>query len=109
MKLCINLPPNGTVTDSKSVESNFEETLRSAPVPDWVIKMQEHFRQTGTYRTEYLRRLLGDQRRGVQVGPNASLATFLRSSQGGRSSTRLFRAPVHAAWQTAILEDPLFL
>lgn len=80
MKLCVSLPPNGDVMDSKPAKATFEETMRAAPVPDWIVKMHEHFRQTGTYRPEDLRRLLGDQRRTVQVGPNASFATFVKSS-----------------------------
>lgn len=72
-------PRNGAIMNTKQAESTFAATMRAAPVPDWVVKMQEHFRQTGTYRPEDLRRLLGDRRRTVQVGPNASFATFVKS------------------------------
>ena len=37
-------------------------------------------RRTGSYRPEDLRRLLGDPIRAVEVGPNASLASFFRPS-----------------------------
>jgi hypothetical protein len=52
------------------------EQLRSAPVPDWIVKMNEHYRLTGTYRCEDLRRLLGDQRRTVRTGANVDFESF---------------------------------
>jgi hypothetical protein len=42
-----------------------------------VCKMVELYQRTGTYRTNVLRRLLGDPTQGVEVGPDTSLAAFL--------------------------------
>ena len=50
--------------------------LRQLPPADWVRAMIEHFQRTGAYRPEDLRRLLGNPNRAVEVGPNASLASF---------------------------------
>jgi hypothetical protein len=52
------------------------------PPADWVRAMIEHYRLTGTYRPEDLRRLLGDPNRAVEVGPNASLPSFVQESNG---------------------------
>ena len=42
----------------------------------WVREMKEHFARTGCYRAEDLRRLLGDPKRGVTVGPNESMRKY---------------------------------
>lgn len=55
----------------------FEDLLQKAPTPEWVRKMVEHYRRTGTYRAEDLRRLLGDPTKGVEIGPNSSLTSDL--------------------------------
>jgi Polyketide cyclase / dehydrase and lipid transport len=44
---------------------------------DWVRDMIEHYRRTGSYRPEDMRRLLGDPTKGVDVGAETSLASFL--------------------------------
>ncbi len=51
--------------------------LQELPPADWVRAMIDHYNRTGSYRTEDLRRLLGDPNRAVVVGPDASLASFL--------------------------------
>jgi hypothetical protein len=43
--------------------------------------MIEHHRRTGSYRAQDLRRLLGDPTKGVEVGPDSSLAAFLASEK----------------------------
>lgn len=53
-----------------------QETLRQLPRADWVRSMIDHFEQTGTYRPEDLRRLLGDRNRSVEVGPKSSLSSM---------------------------------
>ena len=35
------------------------------PSPEWVRNMRDHYQRTGTFRSEDLARLLGDQTRGV--------------------------------------------
>jgi hypothetical protein len=58
--------------------------LRSQQIPpaEWVRDMIDHYRRTGTYRPEDLRRLLGDPNRAVEVGPNASLSSHLLAVAG---------------------------
>jgi hypothetical protein len=51
------------------------EKHRESPPPDWVRQMIEHHRRTGTYRSEDVRRLLGDPTQGIGVGPGSSLAS----------------------------------
>jgi hypothetical protein len=55
----------------------FEERLQQMPPAEWVRRMIEHYRRTGTFRPQDLRRLLGDPTKGVEVGPNSSLASNL--------------------------------
>jgi hypothetical protein len=44
--------------------------LRNVRGADWVRAMQQHYNDTGTYRIEDLRRLLGDPMRGVSLRPD---------------------------------------
>lgn len=53
-----------------------QEALRQLPRADWVGSMIDYFEQTGTYRPEDLRRLLGDPNRSVEVGPKSSLSSL---------------------------------
>lgn len=59
-------------------DMSVQEQLKSSPAPDWMVKMQEHYRRTGSFRSEDLRRLLGDPTRRVESGPTPSLASFLQ-------------------------------
>jgi hypothetical protein len=56
-----------------------QERLQQLPPPEWVRQMIDHYRRTGGYRPKDLRRLLGDPTKGVEVGPDASLASYLES------------------------------
>jgi len=60
----------------------FEERLQGGPPPDWVRQLIEHYRCTGSYRPQDLRRLLGDPTEGVEIGPNSSLASNLATYRG---------------------------
>ncbi len=53
----------------------FEEQMQQASPPEWIQEMIAHYRRTGTYRAKDLRRLLGDPKKGVEIGPQISLAT----------------------------------
>ncbi len=64
-----------TVRDD-NLRTEIETKLRQLPAAEWVRNMIDHYNRTGGYRPEDLRRLLGDPNRAVEVGPNASLATF---------------------------------
>lgn len=46
---------------------DFCKELRDMPLADWVIEMRGHYDEYGFYRAEDLRRVLGEQTRGVSV------------------------------------------
>jgi hypothetical protein len=71
-----------TVTQD-DLQREIQAKLRELPPADWVRAMIDHFQRTGSYRPEDLRRLLGDPNRPVEVGPNASLASFFSQGVGG--------------------------
>ncbi|MGA2617904.1 MAG: hypothetical protein ABSF26_09850 [Thermoguttaceae bacterium] len=71
-----------TVTQG-DLQREIQAKLRELPAADWVRAMIDHFHRTGSYRPEDLRRLLGDPNRSVEVGPNASLASFFSQGVGG--------------------------
>jgi hypothetical protein len=58
-------------------ERQMRNAFEQLPPAQWVQDMVDHRKRTGTYRPGDLRRLLGDPKRSVDVGPNASLSTFL--------------------------------
>ncbi len=64
-----------TVTDD-DLQREIRAKLYELPPADWIRAMVAHYQHTGSYRPEDLRRLLGDPNRAVEVGPNASLASF---------------------------------
>lgn len=51
--------------------------IERAKVPQCVQEMHRHFRKTGKYRPEDLRRLLGDPNQGVEIGPDSTLAAAM--------------------------------
>ena len=59
---------------------SFQEVLQRARPAEWVCQMIDHYHRTGVYRPQDLRRLLGDQTQGVEVGPNSSIASHLSRS-----------------------------
>ncbi len=58
------------------LQRQIQDRLRQIPRADWVRSMIEHFDRTGTYRSEDLRRLLGDPNRAVEVGPKSSVSSL---------------------------------
>lgn len=56
------------------LQRHIQDQLQALPAAEWVRDMVEHYRRTGAYRSQDLRRLLGDPRKGVEVGPNPSLS-----------------------------------
>jgi hypothetical protein len=62
-------------------QQRWQEFVSRAEQPEWVREMNEHYWRTGTVRPEDLWRLLGDPTKGVEVGPNTSLASLLAAQQ----------------------------
>jgi hypothetical protein len=62
------------------LERQIQERLQELPPADWVREMIAHYFRTGTYRTEDMRRLLGDPNRAVEIGPSASLSAFVSAA-----------------------------
>lgn len=56
--------------------------LLKMPPAEWVRRMVEHHRRTGTYRTQDLRRLLGDPNKRVDNRPETLQAALQARSQG---------------------------
>jgi hypothetical protein len=65
--------------DKTELEQALQERLQQLPPPDWVRQMIDHYRRTGAYRAKDLRQLLGDPTKGVEVGPEAKLASCFDS------------------------------
>jgi len=64
------------------LQREIQNRLHEIPPAGWVQEMLDHYRRTGSYRSEDLRRLLGDPSQAVEVGPNTSLASFFSSQSG---------------------------
>ena len=60
---------------------DWQAIFEKAQPADWVRQMVDHYWRTGKSRTEDLERLLGDPLRGVEVGPNLSLASMLSARE----------------------------
>ena len=57
------------------------DKIESTPPADWVRKMHEHFVQTGGYRDEDVKRIVGDPNRRVEVGGQDDVTAAFRSSK----------------------------
>jgi len=62
--------------EQNDLQREIQTKLQEMPPADWVQQMIDHYRRTGTYRAKDLRRLLGDPNKGVEIGPNTSIASF---------------------------------
>jgi len=45
-----------------------EELSRTTPPPEWLSEMHDHYAETGAFRTEDVLRVLGDPKKGVDMG-----------------------------------------
>lgn len=61
------------------------EKLDNGPQADWVREMKEYYARTGTYRARDLRRLLGDPKMGVKIGPKGSMPECFYKHDPGES------------------------
>ena len=61
----------------KAASQRFREMLQSSSPPDWLIRMQKEYAETGKVRPEDLRRLLGEPNRRVESSPQAALNVFV--------------------------------
>lgn len=68
-------------TPNAELRRRWQDFTSQAEPPEWVRKMIEYYWQTGTYRPEDLQRLLGDPTKGVEVGPNVSLASLFQAKK----------------------------
>jgi len=60
-------------------KSEINERLSKLPEPQWVRDMKAHYAETGTYRPEDLRRVLGDPTRGVEMPVQGSVSKHFSS------------------------------
>jgi hypothetical protein len=56
-----------------AIQKLHESTLQ----PEWMREMGAHYRRTGTFRPEDLRRVLGDPTKGVMISSEKTLESFL--------------------------------
>jgi hypothetical protein len=67
-------------THDPQVRKKYLELFQQAQPPKWVQDMLAHYWRTGSFRARDLRRLLGDPTKGVEVGPNMSVAALLSAA-----------------------------
>jgi hypothetical protein len=63
----------------KSSKEEIEKLLNDLPEAEWVSKMRAYYIETGTYRGEDLKRLLGDQNCTVTMSGIDSMLNSLIS------------------------------
>lgn len=68
-------------TSHSEFQRRWQGLLAQAQPAEWVRKMIEHYRRTGTIRPEDLRRLLGDPTKGVEVRPDVSLTSSFTAAK----------------------------
>jgi hypothetical protein len=61
------------------IARSYRDLVQNTPPATWIVEMIEHYRQTGTYRPEDVRRLLGDPGKGLRLESNASTEAILAS------------------------------
>ena len=59
--------------------------IASADVPTWSREMSDHYRHTGEYRAEDVRRVLGDPAEGVE---RTALSNRVSSGRAGHAMRR---------------------
>jgi hypothetical protein len=74
--------------DQAEIDHALRELLEHPKPPEWLMRMIEHYRKTGAFRPEGLRRLLGDPSKGVVVEPNASVDAILATVRRDYISVR---------------------
>ena len=47
--------------------ANLAELLANIPPPQWVVDMRRHYQETGRYRAEDVRRVIGDAARPSEL------------------------------------------
>jgi hypothetical protein len=57
-----------------AIQKLHESTLE----PEWMREMGAHYRRTGTFRPEDLRRVLGDPTKGVMISREDDVLGFVR-------------------------------
>jgi|WetSurMetagenome_2_1015567.scaffolds.fasta_scaffold13678_3 hypothetical protein len=57
-------------------QEEIREQFEKVSEADWVRRMKEHYAETGCYRPEDLRRLLGDPTRSVDMRPRSSVPAY---------------------------------
>lgn len=59
------------------IQRRWQEYVGRAQMPKRVQEIHEHYRKTGVFRPEDLRRVLGDPNQSVEIGPNSTLASAM--------------------------------
>lgn len=56
--------------------NDIRERLARVAEPPWIHEMHDYYRNNGHFRHQDLHRLLGDQNRAVEIGPNESVSKY---------------------------------
>ena len=62
--------------ENPDIERAVKDLAGCWPPPDWLREMIDHYLQTGTFKPDALRRLLGDPSKGVVISSDTSLESF---------------------------------
>lgn len=63
--------------DPREIDLAVQQLMRPAAPQEWHKEMIAYYQRTGTFRTEDLRRVLGDPTKGVTIISEKSLESFL--------------------------------
>ncbi len=65
--------------EKTEIDLAVQKLLGQTATPEWMKEMATYYRQTGTFRPEDLRRVLGDPSKGVAISSDKSLESFFIS------------------------------
>jgi hypothetical protein len=61
----------------EEMQKFWDENIRNARPPDWILEMNDFCYRTGVIRSADLYRLLGDQTKGIEASPEGMRRHFL--------------------------------
>jgi hypothetical protein len=66
-------------TQSKPDLQRLADAAQAVSLPEWVKSMTDHYLSTGSFRQQDVRKVLGDPKKGIQVGSDVSLSSMMQS------------------------------
>ncbi len=59
---------------------SLQAAAQAVELPEWIRKMNAHLRTTGSYRSEDVRKVLGDRQKGIELGSQVSLSSLFQKN-----------------------------